>query len=121
MTYAVIQTGGKQYKVSVGDEILIDRLNIEKGKEYSFPEVLLIRSDNKTVIGNPYVTGGKVAGKVLDHIKGDKIRVAKFKAKVRYRRVIGFRPFYSRVLIEKIELSEEKKRKKASRLTPVKK
>lgn len=134
MTYAVIQTGGKQYQISVGDEILFDKIDIEKGKQISFTEVLLIRTDNKIVIGNPHVAGGKVTGKVLDHLKGEKIKVAKFKAKVRFRRTTGFRPYYTKILIEKIELSEEKSSRKKidnqakkslqkivkSRLTPVK-
>lgn len=102
MEYAVISSGGKQYKVSVGQEILVDKLSLEKGKNFVFPYVLLVRNDENILIGNPYVAQAKVAGKVVDEIKGDKITVSKFKAKVRYRRKIGFRPLYTKVRIESI-------------------
>ncbi|MBM3283637.1 50S ribosomal protein L21 [Candidatus Gottesmanbacteria bacterium] len=103
MKYAIVKTGGKQYKVCEGETILIDRLNLKAGAAYIFPEVLLIRTDKNLFIGDPYVNGGKVTAKILGETKGKKIHIVKFKAKVRYRRRIGFRPIYSKVLIESIK------------------
>lgn len=101
MDYAVIKTGGKQYKVSAGDTIEIDRL--PEGKELTFEEVLLVVSDGQVKIGKPTLSGVKVKATLVEQTKGDKIRVSKFKAKARYRRTIGFRASLSKVKIEKIE------------------
>jgi large subunit ribosomal protein L21 len=96
--YAVIKIKGTQYKVSEGDEILVDKLN---GKPE--PEVLLLVDDDKVKVGKPKVTGASLKLKVLNEVeKGEKISVQTFKAKSRYRRKIGFRPQYSRILVEKI-------------------
>ncbi len=111
MKYAVIKTGGKQYKVSEGDVIEVDRLALEKDGKVVFDEVLLSVSDSGVKIGKPFLTD-KVEGKVLDQIKGDKVRVSKFKAKARYRRVTGFRASLTQVEIEKIGASKEEKPKK---------
>ena len=102
MKYAVIKTGGKQYKVSEGDVIEVDRLLGEKDDKITFDEVLLVVSDASTKIGEPFIKGAKVEGKLIEQLKGDKVRVAKFKSKVRFRRVTGFRASLSKVLIEKI-------------------
>ncbi len=99
--YAVIKIGGKQYKVSEGDTIEVQKLNSKDGK-IEFDEVLLLASDRNVKIGNPTVSKAKVTGKILENKKGKKIRVAKFKSKVRYRRVTGFRPQISVVRIDKI-------------------
>jgi large subunit ribosomal protein L21 len=102
MKYAVIATGGKQYKVSEGDVIEIDRLPQEKDNKITFEEVLLLVEDGTVKIGKPLVSGVKVIAKLITQMKGDKIRVSKYKSKVRYRRVTGFRASLSQVLIEKI-------------------
>jgi len=96
MKYAVIKTGGKQYKVSKGSIIEVDKLPMQKDKEAVFDDVLLYVNDGEVRVGMPKAMGIKVKAKVLDQIKGEKIRVAKFKAKVRYRRVMGFRPMLTR-------------------------
>lgn len=96
--YAVIRFAGHQYKVSEGEEILVDHL-IDKKPE---PEVLLVVDNDKVKVGNPKVVGVKVALKVLGEEKGKKIDVYKYKAKSRYRKHTGFRPLYTRVKIEKI-------------------
>ena len=111
MKYAVIKTGGKQYKVSEGDTIEIDKLALEKDGKVVFDEVLLISEDEKVKIGKPFLSD-KVEGKILEHFKGDKLRVAKYKAKVRYRKVTGFRASLTKVKIEKIGTSKEEKPKK---------
>jgi large subunit ribosomal protein L21 len=102
MNYAVIKTGGKQYKVSDGDIIEVDRLLTDSNSKVTFDEVLLKITDKGFKIGNPLIKGEKVEAKLLEQTKGDKIRVSKFKSKVRYRRVTGFRASLSKVLIEKI-------------------
>jgi large subunit ribosomal protein L21 len=101
MNYAVIKTGGKQYKVSEGDTIEIDRIAGKDGK-ISFEEVLLLVNDSKVTVGKPFITGEKVDGKILEDFRGEKVRVSKFKSKVRYRRTTGFRAALTRVRIEKI-------------------
>ena len=102
MKYAVIKTGGKQYKVSEGDVIQVDRLLEDKDGTVNFNEVLLKVSDGSIKIGNPFLKGEKVSGKLLSQVKGDKIRVQKYKSKVRYRRTTGFRSSLSKVSIDKI-------------------
>lgn len=115
MKYAVIKSGGKQYRVSEGDIIEVDRLSENKGK-ISFDNVLLYVTDGSVKIGKPNITGEKVEASLVENFKGDKIRVSKFKAKARYRRVTGFRPFLSRVKIEKVgSLSSAKKINSASK------
>lgn len=120
MKYAIVASGGKQHKVSVGQELLVDRLNIEAGKPYTFEQVLLVRNDEDILVGNPYVSGAEVKGIVLDETKGDKITISKFKAKVHYRRKMGFRALYSKVKIESILLGKhtapkKKKTKKSAK------
>lgn len=102
MKYAVIKTGGKQYRVCQGEEILIDKIEGEKGERVGFNNLLLIVEDKKVKIGTPKISKAKVVGEIVGQEKGKKIRVAKFKAKSRYRRVIGFRPLLTRVKIKKI-------------------
>lgn len=102
MEYAVIRIAGMQYKVSKGSIIEVNRLALGKDEQIVFDDVLLYVNNGKVKIGTPKVLAAKATAKVLGQIKGDKIRVAKFKAKVRYRRVIGFTPQLTRVMIEDI-------------------
>ena len=101
-TWAVILTGGKQYKVKEGQELDIDKLEAEKDAKVTFSQVLAL-GGTKTAIGTPYVEKAKVKGKVLDNFKDKKIRVVKFKSKSRYTRTYGHRQQKTKVLIEKIE------------------
>lgn len=103
MEYVVIKSGGKQYRVSEGDILLVDKLLVDEGKLMTFKDILLHVLDSKVQIGAPLVKNLEVKAKVLKQLKGDKIRVAKFKSKVRYRRVVGFRPHLTRVQIQKID------------------
>lgn len=101
MKYAVIKYQGHQYKIVEGSEILVDKLLAK-----SEPQVLLVVDDGKVKIGKPFVKETKVKIKVLAEAeKGEKLDIFKFKAKSRYRRKTGFRPVYSRVLIEKISVT----------------
>ena len=110
MEYAVVRSGGKQYKVSKGVIIEVDKLPLEKDKEAVFDDVLLHVNNGEVKVGTPKVLGVKVNAKVLGQIKGNKIRVAKFKAKVRYRRVMGFRSQLTRLEIINIESGEIQKK-----------
>jgi len=97
---AVVKTGGKQYLVKENDTIVVDRVSA-KAKEKINLETLLIFDDKEIELGKPSLAK-KVEAEVLDHVKGDKIRVARFKAKSRYRRVKGFRPYLTKIKILKI-------------------
>lgn len=106
MKYTVIKVGNKQYRVSEGDELEIEKIDIPEGKTATFDEVLLLKDDKKVKIGQPKVSGIKVRAKVTSHFKGEKVRVAKFKAKSRYRRVEGHRQQLTRVKILSILTSK---------------
>jgi large subunit ribosomal protein L21 len=113
MKYAIIKTGGKQYKVAEGDIIEVDKLPEGDGR-IVFEEVLLLVTDNGVKVGKPTISGEKVEGKILGNFKGTKIRVSKFKSKVRYRRVSGFRASLTKVQIEKIGETRETTEKQAT-------
>ena len=103
MKYAVVNTGSKQYKVSEGDVVLLDRLtDVKANDSYDFPQVLLFVDGDTREVGVPNLANVTVTGKVLEEVRGPKIRVAKFKAKARYRRATGFRAALTKVQIEKI-------------------
>lgn len=101
--YAIIKTGGKQYRVAEGDSVIIEKLTAEEGSEVTFDEVVTVVKDDEVLIGKPLVAGAKVTAKVDSHGKGKKIRIFKYKAKSNYRRRQGHRQPYTKVLIEKIE------------------
>ena len=105
MNYAVIRTGGKQYRVSTGDILKVDKIDSEANKSVVFDDVLLVVNDGKATVGKPAVSGAKVEAKVLNQVKGDKIHVYKFKAKSLYRRKTGFRAQLSEIKIENIKFS----------------
>ncbi|MCL4418594.1 50S ribosomal protein L21 [Patescibacteria group bacterium] len=107
MEYVVIRSGGKQYRVKEGDTIEVDKIRSEKDKEIVIDDVLLWVSGEKIKIGKPKLLDVKVKAKVLEQKKGDKIKVGKFKSKVRYRRVVGFRPLLTKVKIEEIKAKKD--------------
>ena len=107
--YAVIESCGKQYKVAEGDIVFFEKLEVEEGKKVTFDNVVLVSNDGKVQIGNPYVKGIKVEGKVVSHGKGKKILVFKYKAKKNYRRTQGHRQPYTKVEITGIKTSATKK------------
>jgi large subunit ribosomal protein L21 len=111
MKYAIVQSGGKQYKAIPGEVIQVDKLPVELGKKVTLDEVLFIADGVKKVtIGTPLVKGAKVQATVEGQIKGPKIRVFKYKPKVRYRRRQGHRQRYTLLRIDKIvKKSGEKK------------
>jgi large subunit ribosomal protein L21 len=100
---AVIKTGGKQYLVKEGDQIIVDHLSSKKEELVELPALAVIDLEKEDIeIGNPLLEKRVKTKVVEDTLKGDKIRVARFKAKVRYRRVKGFRPTLTKIKIEKI-------------------
>ncbi len=106
--YAIIETCGKQYKVSEGDVVFFEKLNAEEGKKVKFDNVILVSDGKKVEVGTPYVKGAKVEGKVIAHGKGKKIVVFKYKAKKNYRRKQGHRQPYTKVEITSVKLVAEK-------------
>ncbi len=106
--YAIIESCGKQYKVAEGDVVFFEKLDVEEGKKVTFENVVLVSNDGKVQVGNPYVKGVKVEGKVVSHGKAKKIIVFKMKAKKNYRRKQGHRQPYTKVEITKIKTAAEK-------------
>ena len=103
--YAVIMSGGKQYRVSEGEVVRVEELDVEAGAKVEFKEVLLVKTDDNTLIGQPSVEGASVTGVVEKQGKADKVLVFKYKKKKQYRRTLGHRQHYSAVLIEKINIA----------------
>lgn len=101
--YAIIQTGGKQYKVAEGDVITIEKLAAEADDAVEFDQVLSIVNDGDVNVGAPLVDGAKVTGTVLAQGKGKKIRIFKYKSKANYRRRQGHRQPFTKVRIESIK------------------
>ena len=101
--YAIIKTGGKQYRVSEGDVITIEKLDVAAEGTVSFDEVVTVVKDGDVKVGTPLVDGAKVTGTVLEHGKAKKILVFKYKAKSNYRRRQGHRQPFTKARIEKIE------------------
>ena len=102
MKYAIVQSGGKQYRCEEGGAIEVDRLPVEAGATHEFTEVLLVVNDGDVQVGAPTVTGVSVTATVLGQIKGPKMTVFHYKAKERQRRKTGHRQQYTRLKIEKI-------------------
>lgn len=100
--YAVVETGGKQYRVSEGDTIFVEKLNVAEGDEVTLDRVLLLNKDGKTQVGTPYVEGAKVMAKAVKQGKGKKIVVFKYKTKKNYRKKTGHRQPYTKLVIESI-------------------
>ncbi len=103
MTFAIIKTGGKQYKVSEGDVLSIEKLaESPKGNKVTFSEVLLVDRDGDVKIGAPMVAGAKVTAEVVDEGLGKKVSVIHYKAKVRHKKISGHRQPFTKVKIESI-------------------
>ena len=101
--YAVIVTGGKQYRVSQGDVIYVEKLDQEIDSKVSF-DVLMLGSGDSVEVGSPTLAGAKVEGKILGQVKGEKIIIYKYKSKKNYHRKAGHRQAYTKVEITKIAL-----------------
>lgn len=101
--YAIIETGGKQYRVTEGDVLTIEKIDVAEGQTVDFDRVLTVVKDGEVVIGKPLVANAKVTAEVVAHGKGKKILVFKYKAKANYRRRQGHRQPFTKVRIEKID------------------
>ena len=119
--YAIIESCGKQYKVTEGDVVFFEKLDSEEGKKVTFDKVVLVSDDKKVEVGAPYVKGVKVEGKVVEHGKAKKILVYKYKAKKNYRRTQGHRQPYTKVEITKIATSTKAAEKETATEAPAKK
>ncbi len=106
--YAIIESCGKQYKVAEGDVVFFEKLPVEEGKKVSFDNVVLVSDEGKVQVGNPYVKGVKVEGKVVSHGKAKKIVVFKMKAKKNERTKQGHRQPYTKVEITSIKTAATK-------------
>ena len=100
--YAVIKSGGKQHKVSEGEEILLEKISLDEGEVIEFSEVLAVNKDGNLNVGKPLLEGAVVKGKVLNHLKTKKITVIKMKRRKDYRKKQGHRQNLTKVKIESI-------------------
>lgn len=103
--YAVVETGGKQYKVTVGQTLDVERLPAQPGETVELDRVLLVANADNVIVGQPTVAGARVLASVIDEHKGPKIIVFKYKPKKRYRRKTGHRQTYTRLKIEEIKVN----------------
>jgi len=101
--YAVIETGGKQYRVAPGDTIEIERLETKAGQAHSFDRVLLVANDGKVSVGSPIVSNATVSGDVQEHFRGEKKIAFKMKRRKGYHRTVGHRQELTRVKITEIK------------------
>ncbi len=106
--YAIIEACGRQYKVQEGETVFFEKLGTEEGKKVSFDKVVLVSDNGKIQVGNPYVTGAKVEGKVISNGRGKKILVFKYKAKKNERKTRGHRQDYTKVEITSVKVKAEK-------------
>jgi large subunit ribosomal protein L21 len=102
--YAVIKTGGKQYRVSEGDLLKVEKIDGEKGSVVSFNEVLMVSKDDDVRIGKPFVEGAVVLGEIVDNAKGPKITIFKMKRRKGFRKKTGHRQSLTSLKIKEISL-----------------
>jgi large subunit ribosomal protein L21 len=101
--YAVLETGSKQYRVSAGDMLEVERLEVEAGNPVTFDRVLLVNADGKVAVGSPTVAGATVMADVLEHIRGEKKVAFKMKRRKGYHKTIGHRQELTRIKIKEIK------------------
>jgi large subunit ribosomal protein L21 len=100
--YALIETGGRQYRVAVGDTIDVELLDAQVGDSLDIEKVLLVSDDEAVRVGQPLIEGARVSATVLEHGKGPKVVAFKYRPKERYRRTLGHRQPYTRLRIDDI-------------------
>jgi len=111
--YAIVEIAGQQFKVEKNDEIFVHRLTGDAGTKVEFTEVLLLDHEGKITVGKPHVEGSKITGKILDHVRGDKVVVFKKKRRKGYEKESGHRQDFSKILIENISVKGAVRAKKA--------
>jgi large subunit ribosomal protein L21 len=114
MAYAIIRTGGRQFRVAEGDTLDVDLLNVEPGKTATFDDVLLFADGKDVTHGNPLVSGAKVTAEVLEQRKDKKVIAFKYKRRKGYHRTVGHRRKLTRVKIKTIDVVSEKTGSKKS-------
>jgi len=100
--YAVIKTGGKQYKVTAGDIVKVEKLDVNEGKSIKISDVLMVADGDDVTVGNPYIKGAKVTAKVESHGRGPKIKIVKFRRRKHNRKQMGHRQAYTALSITDI-------------------
>lgn len=105
--YAVIATGGKQYRVAEGDVIRVEKLNAEMGAAIDIDTVLMVADGDQLKLGNPWLAGGRVSARVRAHGRGEKIRIIKFRRRKHYRRQMGHRQSFTELEITGIGIHSE--------------
>lgn len=100
--YAIVEIAGQQFKVENNQEIFVHRLNGEEGADVTFDRVLLVDNGGKVAVGTPAVSGASVKGKILSHVKGDKVLVFKKKRRKSYQKMNGHRQQFTKIKIESI-------------------
>jgi large subunit ribosomal protein L21 len=100
--YAVIKTGGQQYKVAEGDVLRVEKLRAEEGTEVDFNEVLMVSEGDSFKVGTPFLEGIKVCARVEEQERGKKITIIKFRRRKHYQRKMGHRQYYTKIRITKI-------------------
>lgn len=113
--YAVFSTGGKQYRAATGDIIKVEKLEADQGATVELDQVLMVGEGADVEVGSPLVKGGKVTAKVVEHGRGDKVKVIKFKRRKNYMKQMGHRQYYTMLEITGIEGAGPAKPKKAGK------
>jgi len=103
VSYCILETGSKQYRVSAGDKLQIERLAVEAGQPVTFDRVLMVNNDGKVTVGSPTVTSASVVADVIEHIRGEKKITYKMKRRKGYRKTIGHRQELTVVKIKEIK------------------
>lgn len=101
--YAVIMTGGKQYRVKEGQRLKVESLNLEEGQAVDFDNILMVANGDDIKVGAPYVSGAKVKASVVDNGRGKKVKIVKFRRRKHSRTQMGHRQNYTQIKIDKIE------------------
>src|SRR5262245_20229306 len=114
MAYAIIRTGGRQFRVAEGETVDVDLLDVEPGKTTTFGEVLLFADGKDVTHGSPLVSGAKVTAEVVEQRKGDKVVAFKYKRRKGYHRTVGHRRKLTRVKIKSIDVGSKKTGSKKS-------
>ncbi len=100
--YAIIETGGKQYKVTEGQTLDVELLHLPEGQSIELDRVLAVGDEGKLTVGNPYIEGSRVVADVQEEVKGKKLIVFKYKRKTRYQKKTGHRQHYTRIQVKSI-------------------
>jgi large subunit ribosomal protein L21 len=104
VTYCILETGSKQYRVAAGDTVRVERLAVEAGQAVTFERVLLVNNDGKVAVGSPTVANATVVGDVIEHVRGEKTLAFKLKRRKGYRKAIGHRQELTVVKIKEIKV-----------------